>query len=124
MIVAGTPRGLPPPSPVATAMYCLPSTSKLIGNPCTDVASLVSHTTRPSLTSTALKPARVKATAGKGGDGILRIDFGEPEASLETISWDDFFATFDENDLAFLYQDRTSDGKTSRFFKFVHRESR
>ena len=25
MIVAGTPRGLPPPKPVATAMYCLPS---------------------------------------------------------------------------------------------------
>ncbi len=42
VIVAGTPRGLPPPKPVATAMYCLPSTAKLIGKPCTEVASRVS----------------------------------------------------------------------------------
>ncbi|RCS25111.1 hypothetical protein DUT91_06705 [Phyllobacterium salinisoli] len=45
-------------------------------------------------------PARVK-TSGPGG--ILRIDFGEPEEGLEKISWDEFFAIFDENDLAFLY---------------------
>ena len=42
-------------APCATAMYCLPSTAKLIGKPCTEVASRVSHTTRPSRTSTALK---------------------------------------------------------------------
>jgi len=63
-------------------------------------------------------PARVK---GRGPGGILRIDFGEPEESLEQISWDDFFKIFDENDLAFLHQDETEDGKTSRFNKFVER---
>ena len=75
------------------------------------------------------KPARVKGT-GNGGThthgrygGILRIDFGEPEASLEPISWDEFFKVFEENDLAFLYQKETADGKTSRFFKLVDRES-
>ncbi len=46
MINDGTPRGLPPPSPVPTATYCRPSTSKLIGKPCTDVASRVSHKMR------------------------------------------------------------------------------
>src|SRR5690606_27423887 len=57
------------------------------------------------------RPARVKAS---GDGGILRIDFGEPEESLEEISWDDFFTIFDENGLAFLHQDETEDGKISR----------
>lgn len=64
-------------------------------------------------------PAKVD-TGGKGG--ILRIDFGEPEENLEEISWDEFFQIFDENKLAFLYQDETSDGGKSRFNKFVNRE--
>ena len=63
-------------------------------------------------------PAKVD-TGGKGG--ILRIDFGEPEDNLEEISWDEFFQIFDENKLAFLYQDQTSDGGKSRFNKFVNR---
>ncbi|MEZ2131553.1 MULTISPECIES: hypothetical protein [unclassified Sinorhizobium] len=63
-------------------------------------------------------PARVK---GEGPGGILRIDFGKPEESLEEISWDEFFRIFDENKLAFLYQDETEGGKTSRFSKFVAR---
>ena len=64
------------------------------------------------------KPARVK-TGGEGG--ILRIDFGEKEPHLEAISWEQFFEVFDENELAFLYQDKTSSGDTSRFNKFVNR---
>jgi hypothetical protein len=64
-------------------------------------------------------PAKVK-TSGKGG--ILRIDFGEPEENLEQISWDEFFKIFDENELAFLDQEKTADGGVSRFNKFVKRE--
>jgi len=56
------------------------------------------------------------------GGGILHIDFNEPEESLEEVSWDEFFETFDDRELAFLYQDRTADGKLSRFFKFVRRD--
>jgi hypothetical protein len=63
-------------------------------------------------------PARVK---GRGEGGILRIDFGEPEDTLEPISWDDFFKIFEENHLAFLYQDKTKEGGESRFNKFVER---
>lgn len=56
------------------------------------------------------------------GGGILRIDFDEPEASLEEVPWDEFFETFEDRQLAFLYQDRTADGELSRFFKFVRRD--
>jgi hypothetical protein len=70
-------------------------------------------------------PAVVRSThRGKeGADGVLRIDFDPPEESLERVSWEDFFRTFDENELAFLYQDETSSGGKSRFNKFVSRES-
>lgn len=67
------------------------------------------------------RPARVAATADPG---ILRIDFGEPEERLEEITWDRFFEIFEENDLDFLYQEKTESGDTSRFNKFVDREGR
>ena len=67
------------------------------------------------------RPATVKSTGSKNEPGVLRFDFGEPEDSLEEISWDEFFAKFDESELALLYQDKTNDGKTSRFFKLVNR---
>jgi hypothetical protein len=63
------------------------------------------------------KPARVKGTGQKDDPGLLRIDFDKPEESLEYISWDDFFEKFEENKLAFLYQDEPD----SRFNKLVQR---
>ena len=63
------------------------------------------------------RPAHVRKTGGKDDPGILRLDFGEPDESLEEISWEAFFETFEENDLALLYQDE----KDSRFNKLVHR---
>jgi hypothetical protein len=68
------------------------------------------------------RPATVRATEEDGHAGILRIDFGPAEDQLEEIEWDEFFRKFDESDLAFLHQDRTKDGKLSRFHKFVRRE--
>ena len=65
------------------------------------------------------RPARVK-TSGPGG--ILRIDFGEKDDNLEEIEWEEFFKVFDERKLAFLYQDESGSGGTSRFNKFVDRE--
>ncbi|TPI11046.1 hypothetical protein FJW06_21500 [Mesorhizobium sp. B4-1-3] len=64
------------------------------------------------------RPAVVRT---KGEGGILRIDFGEPEDTFEAIEWDEFFRIFDENDLAFLHQDKAGSGGTSRFNKFVER---
>ena len=67
-------------------------------------------------------PATVKETEKNGHAGILRIDFGPREKGLEEISWEEFFRKFEEAHLAFLYQDKTKDGKVSRFHKFVARD--
>lgn len=71
-------------------------------------------------------PATVEETASGNEDvGILRVDFPDPggdDSNLTTISWEEFFAKFDESKLAFLRADQTAEGETSRFCKFVHRE--
>jgi hypothetical protein len=68
-------------------------------------------------------PATVKATTDDT-TGVLRIDFPgyRGEQSLKEVSWDDFFEKFDREHLAFLYQDKTASGRTSRFGKFVDRD--
>jgi hypothetical protein len=71
------------------------------------------------------KPATVKGTE-KGSDaGLLRIDYPgfTGEDTLKAITWEEFFEAFDENNLTFLYQDKTKDGKLSRFSKFIDRDS-
>lgn len=71
------------------------------------------------------KPSTVKGTETKGEEaGLLRIDFPgySGEGKLEEISWEEFFNKFEESKLAFLYQDKTHDGKQSRFNKFISRE--
>src|SRR5437588_149499 len=71
------------------------------------------------------KPATVKRTESDDEVGVLRIDFPgySGQDSLEEITWDEFFAKFDEKQLAFLYQDKTSSGEESRFFKLVSRDT-
>ena len=69
------------------------------------------------------KPARVRGTGNDDDPGILRIDFpgGAGEEALEHISWDEWFEKFDQNNLAFLYQERKASGEDSTFFKLVKR---
>jgi hypothetical protein len=71
--------------------------------------------------------ARPSSVRGTSDDtvGLLRLDFPgySGDDTLEEISWDDFFAKFDEENLAFLYQEKTTSGRTSRFNKFVSREN-
>ena len=73
------------------------------------------------------QPATVADTAEADGGriepGILRIDFpGGADTELQVISWNQFFDAFEENNLAFLHQDKLEDGSTSRFCKFVSRD--
>ncbi len=64
------------------------------------------------------KPAIVRATHHtEEGNGILRVKFTDDEEDLEDVGWEEFFETFDNNDLTFLYQD--DPGGESRFFKFI-----
>jgi len=68
-------------------------------------------------------PALVRGTEAEDGSGVLRIDFpgGAGEDRLEHVSWDDWFRTFDDRDLAFLYQSKKASGEDSTFFKLVSR---
>ena len=72
-------------------------------------------------------PVSVRGTEESGeGAGVLRIDFpggaGSGEGDrLEPVSWDEWFAKFDDANLAFLYQERKADGEDSTFFKLVSR---
>lgn len=70
------------------------------------------------------RPARVKGTAEGKSSGVLVIDYPgySGEETLEPITWEEFFEGFEENNLAFLYQDETG-GKESRFSKLVSRET-
>ena len=70
-------------------------------------------------------PARVKGTDSQGEGGVLRIDYPgfTGEERLERIAWEEFFAVFDQNRLAFLYQDKVESGETSRFSKLIDRDS-
>ena len=68
-------------------------------------------------------PATIAQTEEGGDPGVLRIHFpgrGDEE-SFDELDWDTFFEEFEENNLAFLYQEETSEGDLSRFFKFVSR---
>lgn len=70
------------------------------------------------------RPAHVPETSDHDDAGLLRIHFEEgSDDSLEVISWDAFFDKFEEENLAFLYQDETKEGDTSRFFKIVDRST-
>ncbi len=66
-------------------------------------------------------PARVKESGDANDPGILRIDYPgfSGQGTLERISWDEFFDAFDENKLAFLFQDESD----SRLSKLVDRSS-
>ena len=65
------------------------------------------------------RPVRVQGT------DILRIDFPgyKGEETLEPVSWEDFLRIAAENNLAFVYQERTAGGRISRFNKLVDRET-
>ena len=69
------------------------------------------------------QPASVRGTDDGGEPGVLRIDFpgGAGEDQLEHIDWDEWFAKFDESELAFLYQEEKASGEDSTFFKLVSR---
>jgi hypothetical protein len=79
------------------------------------------HTIREWAAARNARPATVEGTGQKGEPGILRLDFEPKNDTLDEISWNKFFDKFEQEKLAFLYQDSTADGSTSRFHKFVQR---
>ena len=69
------------------------------------------------------RPAHVSGTGSDDDPGVLRINFDEPggddDDRLQEIGWEAWFQAFDENELAFLYQDE----RDSRFNKLISRDN-
>ncbi|MEV5829674.1 hypothetical protein AB0L25_29320 [Spirillospora sp. NPDC052242] len=64
------------------------------------------------------EPSTVPGSEYEGRPGRLRFDFpGYGGENLEHISWDDWFRTFDERELNFIYQEHKKDGAQSNFFR-------
>jgi hypothetical protein len=67
-------------------------------------------------------PATVGGTEHEGRPGVLRFDFPGGSRDLQEVGWDDWFRSFDERDLVFLYQENLKSGKQSNFFKLNNPE--
>jgi len=62
---------------------------------------------------------------GKEGRGVLRTDFAGFKGgdTLEEVSWDEWYKVFKSRNFEFLYQDKTADGRESRFFKLINKDN-
>jgi Rho termination factor, N-terminal domain len=67
-------------------------------------------------------PATVEGTEHGDRAGVLRFDFGERTDKLRHITWEEWFRTFDERRLNFLYQEERKDGRQSTFFRLENPE--
>lgn len=68
------------------------------------------------------RPATVAGTEHGDHLGVLRFDFGDKDDRLREVSWEEWFATFDDRKLNFIYQEEKSDGKQSNFFRLENPE--
>ena len=69
------------------------------------------------------RPATAEGSEHDGRPGVLRITFAEEGRSrLQEISWDDWFRSFDERQLVFIYQEAKRDGSPSNFFRLDNPE--
>ena len=64
-------------------------------------------------------PATVPGTEHGDHLGVLRFNFpGYGGDSLEEVSWEDWFNTFDDRRLVMIYQEHLKNGNQSNFFRF------
>ncbi|MBX6357459.1 MAG: hypothetical protein IRZ05_16605 [Micromonosporaceae bacterium] len=69
------------------------------------------------------EPATVPGTEHGDRLGVLRIDFpGYKADNLRRVTWEEWFGTFDERSLEFVYQEEKKDGTQSNFFRLVSPE--
>ncbi|HEU5424965.1 MAG TPA: hypothetical protein VFU72_15590 [Nitrolancea sp.] len=62
-------------------------------------------------------PATVPGTQHDGRPGVLRFNFpGYGGKDLKEVSWQDWFKTFDDRKLTFLFQQKLKNGHQSNFF--------
>ena len=67
------------------------------------------------------KPAVVKNAGDREGADLLRIDFPElaKDEPLRKIPWPEWFKKLQASELAFLFKEKTKDGKYSYFFQLI-----
>lgn len=66
-------------------------------------------------------PSTVQSTGRNGQAGMLKLDFsGYGGNNLGELTWDEWFETFDERNLVFVYQEHTTDGSMSNFFRLTN----
>lgn len=65
------------------------------------------------------KPATIEGTEHGDHLGVLRFNFpGYDESDrIQEVSWDEWFKTFDERGLNFMYQEHLASGDQSNFFR-------
>ena len=63
------------------------------------------------------RPATVEGTEHGDRLGVLRFDYGGDGERLRHVSWEEWFRTFDDRRLNFIYQEERSDGRQSTFFR-------
>ncbi|HEX2856088.1 MAG TPA: Rho termination factor N-terminal domain-containing protein [Propionibacteriaceae bacterium] len=68
------------------------------------------------------RPATVEGSEHGDHLGVLRFDFGDATPNLRHVSWDEWFATFDDRRLNFIYQEEKTDGRQSNFFRLENPE--
>lgn len=54
-------------------------------------------------------PAHVPESEGEGDQGLLRVGFRDRDEDLKEISWEEFFAEFEEKGLVGIYADDGGD---------------
>ncbi len=64
-------------------------------------------------------PVAATREDGNGRPRTLRLDFpgGSSGASLQPVTWDEWFGVFEDRDLVFLFQERLRNGDQSNFFR-------
>jgi hypothetical protein len=63
-------------------------------------------------------PATVPGTERDGRPGVLRFDFPDfGGGRLRAVDWDEWFETFDQRRLVFLFQEQMKSGRESNFFR-------
>ena len=70
------------------------------------------------------KPSAAADAASPIDPGILQLEFDPNHRKPDVLTWGEFFETFEDAELTFLYEDETEEGKTSRFYQFIHNGGR
>ena len=69
------------------------------------------------------QPATVPGTEHEGRPGVLVFDFpGYGGENLSHIDWEEWFRSFDDRKLRFIFQEHLRDGRQSNFFQLENPE--